>query len=179
MFEFIKCFRKFVVVFLLPFYRYLSATFLFSLFFQTSHKCIIWGSYNNNRRGDLDSTIKKVSPVEQRLIYQSWYVWIHSWRVNAKRKFYRKASVITEFMNQWGAWFASWNIRDSSISSSISWKHQTYSALISIVICFKIEANQYILNRSGDIHLRDVDLVSLRGGKFDGHQFNKKITFYS
>ena len=41
-------------------------------------------------------------------------------------------------------------------------------------ICFKIEANQYILNRSGDIHLCDVDLVSLRGGKFDGHKFNQK-----
>ena len=39
---------------------------------------------------------------------------------------------------------------------------------------FQIEANQYILNRSGDIHLCDVDLVSLRGGKFDGHKFNQK-----
>ena len=115
MFEFIKCFREFVVVFFLP---------LFNL-----------GSNYNNRRGDLDT---------QRLIYQSWYVWIHSWRVNVKRKFYRKASVITEFMNQWGAWFASWKILDSSISSSILWKHQTYLALISIVICVKIEANQYL-----------------------------------
>ena len=167
---------------------WLSSFFLFTdiwaqhsffTFFSDQSQVYHLGSNYNNRRGDLDTAIKKVSPVEQRLIYQSWYVWIHSWRVNVKRKFYRKASVITEFINQCGAWFASWNIRDSSISSSISWKHQTYSALISIVICFKIEANQYILNRSGDIHLRDVDLVSLRGGKFDGHQFNKKITFYS
>ena len=46
--------------------------------------------------------------------------------------------------------------------------------LSSDFICFKIEANQYILNRSGDIYLCDVDLVSLRGGKFDGHKFNQK-----
>ena len=162
---------------------WLSSFFLFTdiwaqhsffTFFSDQSQVYHLGSNYNNRRGDLDTAIKKVSPVEQRLIYQSWYVWIHSWRVNVKRKFYRKASVITEFMNQCGAWFASWNIRDSSISSSISRKHQTYSALISIIICFKIEANQYILDRSGDIHLRDVDLVLLRRGKFDGHQFNKK-----
>ena len=152
---------QFVVVFLLPFYRYLSITFLFH-FFSDQSQVYHLGSNYSNRRGDLDTAIKTVSPVDQRLIHQSWYVWIHSWRVNVKRKFYRKASVITEFMNQCGAWFASWNIRDSSISSSISWKHQTYSALISIVICFKIKVNQYTLNRSGDIHLRDVDLVSWR-----------------
>ena len=116
----------------------------FFTFFSDQSQVYHLGSNYNNRRGDLDTAIKKVSPVEQRLIYQSWYVWIHSWRVNVKRRFYRKASVITEFMNQWGAWFASWKILDSSISSSILWKHQTYLALISIAICVKIEANQYL-----------------------------------
>ena len=44
---------------------------------------------------------------------------------------------------------------DQDPHSAALQKPGTNSALISVVIRFKIEANQYILNRFGDIHLRD------------------------
>ena len=90
MLKFIKCFRKFVVVFLLPFLKISERNIPFFTFFSDQSQVYHLGSNYNNRRGDLDTAIKKVSPVEQRLIYQSWHVWIHSWRVNVKCKFEMK-----------------------------------------------------------------------------------------
>ena len=64
----------------------------FFTFFSDQSQVYHLGSNYNNRRGDLDTAIKKVSPVEQSTgeIYQSWHVWIHSWRVNVKCKFEMK-----------------------------------------------------------------------------------------
>ena len=57
-----------MVVFLLPFLQISERNIPFFTFFSDQSQVYHLGSNYNNRRGDLDTAIKKVSPVEQRLI---------------------------------------------------------------------------------------------------------------
>ena len=48
----------------------------FSFFFSHQSQVYHLGSNHNNRRADLDTAFKKLTPLEQRLTYQSCYVCI-------------------------------------------------------------------------------------------------------
>ena len=68
----------------LPFYECLRVTFLFHSFIKTN-PYESGGLNSNNRKAYLVIAIKKVSPIEQRLIYVSCYDYIYRFELVGTR----------------------------------------------------------------------------------------------